>query len=86
MKDPAEKRLEELVRRYGRRFTPDLFKQFLLGRHSRPILQGRYHRSPGFGCFEHRDPDDVKEMIYGLLSSGKIQIKEKGGWKGKITT
>ena len=85
LKDPSEDEVLGIVRRYKKCFSSTLLQHFLLGRHSRPILQGRYFRSPGFGCLAGWNPDDVKETIQGLITGGKIRERKTGWWKGKLT-
>jgi ATP-dependent DNA helicase RecQ len=81
-KDPEQDHLTALVKRYETRFPPALLQDFLLGRHSRPIRQGLFHRSWGFGSLKDWDPNDVKELIRGAVTRGALRIKDKGIRKG----
>ena len=76
--DPLQPVLQNIVRRYNRRFTAPLLRQFLLGRHNREIRQAFYHRCPEFGILKENDPDDIKEMIRGLESLGVIKKTRSG--------
>ncbi|OQY34443.1 MAG: hypothetical protein B6241_04915 [Spirochaetaceae bacterium 4572_59] len=84
LKDPAEDVICKIVREYRKRFNTRMLRDFLLGRHSPEIRQGRYYRSPGFGIFRNWDPDDMKEVIGGMILSGKIRERPRGSWKGKL--
>ena len=85
LKDPAEDTVRKIVRIYKKRFNPRLLGEFLLGRYSSGIRQGRYYRSPGFGIFREWDPDDVTEVIRGMILTEKIRAVKRGSWKGKLT-
>ncbi|MBF9016996.1 MULTISPECIES: RQC domain-containing protein [unclassified Oceanispirochaeta] len=54
-------------------FTTRLLCDFLLGRNSNKIRQGYWHSASGFGCMSRSYPDDVKELVKGLIVTGLIQ-------------
>jgi len=78
-KDPLEEQVLKIVRAYKKHFNRTLLREFLSGRYSRDLLQGYYHRSKGFGLLKDSDPDDVAEIITGLILSGRIdEIRDRG--------
>ena len=86
LKDPSEELFLEIIRIYRRRFTTKLLREFLLGRHSREIRQGNYHRSPGFGNCRDWKPEDIKETLRGLIATGKVLVIKRGGFKNRLIT
>jgi ATP-dependent DNA helicase RecQ len=84
--DPTEDAIKKIVRFYRKRFSTRMLKDFLLGRYSREIQQGRYQHSPGFSLLKDWDTDDVNDLIKALVLSGTIRTFRRGSWKGKLTT
>ena len=84
-KDPAGDLILRIVHKYRKRFTTRLLSDFLLGRNSNEIRQGYWYRAYGFGSLNDWNPDDVKEVISGGISMGKIRMLSKGNGKGKLS-
>jgi hypothetical protein len=85
LKDPVEDLIIEIIGIFRKHFTPKMLANFLLGRYSREIRQGRYDRSSGFGSLSSWNPDDVKDTIHGLISADKVRQLIRGILKGKLT-
>ena len=84
LKDPAEEEIGRIVQTYRRRFSSRQLQNFLLGRYNSEIRQARYYRSQGFGLYKEWNPDDMKELIQGMILADKIRKNQKGCWKGKL--
>lgn len=82
--DPVEELIIEIVKKHKKRFTTKQLSDFLLGRYSHEIRQGYWHRAVGFGCMDRVDPDDVKEIIQGMLNKGLILEIHRGSMKRKL--
>jgi len=83
-KDPQEESILDIVKKFRRHFSPRILADFLLGRYSPEIREGCYYRVPEFAIFQDMDRDDIKDLIRALISSGQIEVKQRGLWRGKI--
>lgn len=64
--DPDKKKMEEFLSRYKKLLEPGQYRNFLTGRYSRNLVEGRFHKSRGFGCLKDWNPDDINEALKAL--------------------